>query len=94
MWDSVSEAPPRLQRSDGGYEIALAARDGRTHAARLYATDPCRVLFPTFDPGEPTTAVLLTTSGGLAGGDRIGGRVIASAGTEAVITTQDRKSVV
>ena len=93
MWDSVTEAPPRLQRSDGGYEIALAARDARTHAARLYATDPCRVLFPSFDPGEPTTAVLLTTSGGLAGGDRIAGQVSASAGTDAAITTQAAEKI-
>jgi urease accessory protein len=93
VWDSVSEARPRLQRSDGGYDIALAARDARTHAARLYATDPCRVLFPSFDPGEPTTAVLLTTSGGLAGGDRIAGRVSAAAGTEAVITSQAAEKI-
>jgi len=93
VWDSVSETRPRLQRSDGGYQIALAARDARTHAARLYATDPCRVLFPSFDPGEPTTAVLLTTSGGLAGGDRIAGQVSAAAGTDTVITTQAAEKI-
>ena len=93
MWDSVTDAPPRLQRGNGGYEIALAAREGRTHAGRLYATDPCRVLFPAFDPGEPTTAVLLTTSGGLAGGDRIRGRVSAAAGTDTIITTQAAEKI-
>ena len=93
MWDSVSETRPRLQRSDGGYDIALGVRDGRTRAARLYATDPCRVLFPSFGPGEPTTAVLLTTSGGLTGGDRICGRVSAAPGTDAVITTQAAEKI-
>jgi urease accessory protein len=93
VWDAGIEAPPKLQRSNGGYELTLAARAGRTHAARLYATDPCRVLFPTFDPGEPTTAVLLTTSGGLAGGDRIEGRIAAQSGARATITTQAAEKI-
>jgi len=61
----------RLQRADGGFEIAFAAADGTTRLARLYQSDPCRVLFPAPEPGEPPQAVLLTTAGGLTGGDRI-----------------------
>jgi urease accessory protein len=92
VWDSI-EAAPRLQRSDGGYDLVLAAREGRTHPARLYATDPCRVMFPSFGPDEPTTAVLLTTSGGLAGGDRIRGRIGAADGTRTSVTTQAAEKV-
>jgi urease accessory protein len=55
----------------GTAEIGFACRNGRTRLAHLYERDPLRVLFPAPEPGEPLLAALVTTSGGLLGGDRL-----------------------
>jgi urease accessory protein len=46
------------------------------------------VLFPAVESGEPTQAVLLTTSGGLTGGDRTDVHIGVRAGAQATVTTQ------
>jgi urease accessory protein len=82
------------QRVDGEARIAFQRRlDGRTALADLYQRAPCRVLFPATEPDEPLQAVLLTTSGGLTGGDRT--RVAVSIGPEAqaTITTQAAEKI-
>lgn len=84
---------PRLQRSVGGASIAVALRDGRTRLADLYQHDPCRILFPHDEPGEPFGAVLVTTSGGIAGGDRLDLGAAWGPGTAAQITTQAAEKV-
>jgi len=82
-----------MQRSDGAARIALKQRDGRTELADLYQSDPCRVLFPGPDPGEPFLAVLLTTSGGLAGGDRVEIAIDAGTDTVSVVSSQSAEKV-
>ena len=56
-------------------EVAFRGGPGGTRLAGLYQRAPLRVLFPT--PPEPglATAVLVTTSGGLVGGDRLEARI-------------------
>jgi urease accessory protein len=77
------------QRVNGAARIEFAVgRDGKTRLSDLYQHAPCRVLFPDTDPGEPTQAVLLTTSGGLTGGDRIQVDFVAHARVRATLTTQ------
>jgi urease accessory protein len=90
MYDASSrfEAQPALQRGHGAAEIVFARRGHRTALDHLYQRTPCRVLFPDPDPGEPVLAVLLTTSGGLTGGDDIRIRIVAEAGATASVTTQ------
>ncbi len=85
---------PRLQRADGALTLALA-RDGAgaTRIEDLYQRDPCRALFPIPEPGDVFQAVMLTTSGGLAGGDRIAANLAAGAGTQALVTTQAAEKV-
>ncbi len=56
--------------------------------ADLYQRAPCRVLFPDTEAGEPPQAVLLTTSGGLTGGDRTHVEVCVRDGARATLTTQ------
>jgi urease accessory protein len=69
--------------TEGAAEIGLARRDGRTRLIHLFERDPLRVLFPVPEPGDPLQAVLVTTSGGLVGGDRLdiairlGGQAVA-----------------
>jgi len=83
----------RLQRADGGAELIVAGGPAGTRLARLYQHDPCRVLFPRAELDDPFTAVLITTSGGLAGGDRISLAIGAEAGATACVTTQAAEKV-
>lgn len=60
-----------LQRGNGAARIAFARAPQGAKLADLYCRDPLRVLLPRGEPGEPPCAVVITTSGGLAGGDRL-----------------------
>jgi len=84
---------PRLQRSSGESRVAYAFRDGKTRLSDLYQRDPCRVLFPEPEPGEPPQAVLLTTSGGVTGGDALTMAIEIGPGATAVATTQAAEKV-
>ncbi|MDE0779981.1 MAG: urease accessory protein UreD [Alphaproteobacteria bacterium] len=55
----------------GRAEIGFAYDDGRTRLATLDQSDPLRILFPYVSPDEPITGALVTTSGGLVGGDSL-----------------------
>ena len=83
----------RLQRSDGAGRLHFVATGGRTQARGLYQSDPVRILFPVPERGEPLPAVLVTTSGGLVGGDRIRLDLIADRDTTATISTQAAEKV-
>jgi urease accessory protein len=84
----VGSSAAALQRGSGAAEIVFARRGNRTVLRHLYQRTPCRVLFPRVEPGEPPVAVLLTTSGGLTGGDTIRLRIAAEAAAVASVTTQ------
>jgi urease accessory protein len=68
-----------LERGDGAAEIVFAPGG----LARLYQKTPCRVLFPLPERGDLPVAALLTTSGGLTGGDRLRISVGSTAGARA-----------
>jgi urease accessory protein len=86
-------APPVLERCDGASELRFARRDGTTALTHLYQRAPCRVLFPNFPADDLPLAALLTTSGGLAGGDRVQIAVAAEDGAQAVVTTQAAEKI-
>jgi len=88
----VTEAP-RPQRADGAARIRFAAAPGRTVLGDLFQRAPCRALFPCSEAGDLTQAVLLTTSGGLTGGDRIRVAVEIGDGAQATVTTQAAEKV-
>ena len=93
-FEPSQESVPRLQRADGALTLALARDEaGATRIDDLYQRDPCRALFPMAEPGDVFQAVMLTTSGGLAGGDRIAATIAAGAGTRALVTTQAAEKV-
>ena len=81
------------QRGNGLAELVFALRDGQSRLAHLYQSDPCRILFPRGAAGDPPGAVLLTTSGGLAGGDRVRFALSVEAGAAAVVTSQAAEKV-
>jgi urease accessory protein len=80
-------AAPALQRGDGAAEIGFVRHGRDSMLSHLYQRAPCRVMFPNTDPGEPPLAIFLTTSGGVAGGDRLRFSVAVEAGAAATIAT-------
>jgi urease accessory protein len=82
------------QRVDGEARIRFRrAPDGRTALADLYQRAPCRVLFPTTERDETVQSVLLTTSGGLTGGDRTRVSIGVDADAQATATTQAAEKI-
>ncbi len=82
-------AVTRHQRADGAAIVTVGCDSSGTSRLRdLYQRAPCRVLFPDVAPGEPLQAVLLTTSGGLTGGDCTDVAFNVEANAHATLTTQ------
>jgi len=79
-----------LARNDGAAEVAFGG-DGRL--AHLYQSTPCRVAFPRAEPGDVPLGVFITTSGGLAGGDRLRFRAAVADGGRAMVTTQAAEKI-
>ncbi len=79
--------------TEGRVEIGFACRDGTTRLAHLYQTDPLRVLFPMPEAGDPMQAVVVTTSGGLVGGDRLEIEVRLDPGAAAHLTASAAEKV-
>jgi urease accessory protein len=84
---------PRLQRASGESRVVFARRDGQTRLTDLYQRDPCRILFPDPEPGEPPQAVLVTTSGGVTDGDSLTMAIEVGPGAEAVAATQAAEKI-
>lgn len=80
-------------RVHGVGRLAYERRAGRNRIADLYHRDPMRFLFPNAAPGDIEPAVLVTTSGGLVGGDRMDLTVDVGAGTDALLLAQAAEKV-
>jgi len=89
----MTTSPVRLQRASGESRVAFDLRAGRTRLGDLYQRDPCRVLFPEPELGEPPLAVMLTTSGGVTDGDSLKMAIEIGPGASAVATTQAAEKV-
>ena len=89
----TATARPALQRASGESRVAFAVREGATRLADLYQRDPCRVMFPEPERGEPPQAVLLTTSGGVTDGDRLKMAIEIGPGARAVAATQAAEKI-
>jgi len=79
--------------TEGAAEIGFDRREGVTRLTHLYQRDPLRVLFPVPAAGDPTLAVLLTTSGGLVAGDRLDIGVHLATGAAAHVTASAAEKV-
>jgi urease accessory protein len=84
--------PLELQRARGRAEVAVSRRDGRIRLDRLYQEGCCKAILPRAE-GPAPEAVLINTSGGVTGGDRIGWRLEAGPGAALVATTQAAERV-
>jgi urease accessory protein len=81
-------APAALQRTFGKSRISWKCVGGRTMLDRFEQLGAARIRTPRQEASEPPLAVLLNTSGGLTGGDRIETAVDVGAGCRAMATTQ------
>jgi urease accessory protein len=79
--------------TDGIAEIRFAKRGGVTRLDHLYQRDPLRVLFPTPAEGDSSLAVVVTTSGGLVGGDRLDVGVGVGPGAAAHVTASAAEKI-
>lgn len=77
----------------GAATVRFEHRHGATRLATLYHHDPLRVLLPDPRPGDLPVAVLVTTSGGMVGGDRLDIALSAGPGAAAMVTTQAAEKV-
>jgi urease accessory protein len=87
-----SEAEPR-SLTHGAASLAFRGGEGGTRLAGLYQRAPLRALFPAGAESGLTTAVLVTTTGGLVGGDRLDVRVATGEGAAVLVTTQAAEKV-
>jgi len=78
---------------DGAASIAFIGADDTTRLDDLYHRAPLRVLFPAPAPGDVPLAALVTTSGGLVGGDRLVVEARADAGARAMVAAQAAEKV-
>ena len=85
---------PGFERCDGTAELRFARKTGAaTSVSHLFQRAPCRVLFPNSPVDDLPLAVLLTTSGGLTGGDRLRISIGVEEAAQAVVTTQAAEKV-
>lgn len=91
VWSSAPR--PALQRARGAASVRVRAADGATRLERLFQDGCAKIRLPR---DTPTTsvgtagleAVLINTSGGLTGGDRLAWSAEADAGARLTLTTQ------
>lgn len=77
----------------GAAGVRLAFEDGRSRLKDLKQVSPLRVLFPTPATGDPLTAALVTTSGGLVGGDSLSCDLEVGAGASGLFVAQAAEKI-
>ncbi|WP_159590234.1 urease accessory protein UreD [Chelativorans xinjiangense] len=79
--------PAPMQRSRGTGRLGAKLRGEKTCLDTFYQEGCCKIRLPR-GHGSALEAVLINTSGGLTGGDRVEWEAEAAAGTKLVLTTQ------
>lgn len=99
--DADTEMTKTAQRiiTDGRAEVTFRQGAGPAHQSghaaldHLYYRDPMKILFPRPVAGDLTTAVLVTTSGGMVGGDKLAFVGKVEAGASALFTAQAAEKI-
>jgi urease accessory protein len=84
---------PAFAGVHGIARIGYARSDGQSRLATLEQHSPLRVLFPRPVAGDPPVAALVTTSGGLVGGDRLDVSVTVGSGASLLAIGQAAEKV-
>ena len=90
---SGSSSDKDLQRAEGSCRIVLGSSERGTRVMDVYQKSPIRVLFPRTSGSRVEEAVLVNTSGGVAGGDRLQTDVVAMEHASIAVTTQAAEKV-
>lgn len=88
-----TEVLPAADGMQGAARLVVRNIDGVDRLADLHQATPLRILFPYALPGDPLTAALVNTSGGLVGGDRLSVEVVVGAGSAALVCAQAAEKV-
>jgi urease accessory protein len=82
------QGAPALQRARGAARIEAKVVAGATRLARLYQDGCGKIRLPADAAARDLEAVMINTSGGLTGGDRMDWRARAQAGARLALSTQ------
>ena len=77
----------------GQGKVGFFHRDGSTNLSHLYQRDPVRILFPSFSADEIKQGVIVTTSGGMVGGDTISLDLTFGEKTSAMVMAQAAEKI-
>nr|WP_272211990.1 urease accessory protein UreD [Marinicella sp. W31]MDC2877883.1 urease accessory protein UreD [Marinicella sp. W31] len=83
----IADMPGRAQRTFGKGEVRAKFSVGKTRLDAFYQEGAAKIRIPESFDGS-MEAVLINTSGGLTGGDRLQWAMTAEAGTTLTVTTQ------
>lgn len=86
----VPTSKKRAIEIHGAADVSFVHKDGETGLGRLYYRDPLKVLFPR---GDLPTAALVTTGGGLFGGDIYDIDIHLEENAQALVTAQAAEKV-
>lgn len=89
----VNSSDRNLERAEGVCRIVAEGSGRGTRIVDIYQKSPTRVLFPRIENSRALEAVLVNTSGGIAGGDRLRSSVTALSGASLTITTQTAERI-
>ena len=77
-----------LERARGIARLAVRAEGSRTLLSENYQSGSAKLRFPRAPSGDPFTAVLVNTAGGITGGDRFSWSVTVGANASATVAGQ------
>ena len=92
MQGTKNASDRHLQRAEGICRIVVGGSGKGNRIMDVYQKSPVRVLFPTIDE-RAQEAVLVNTSGGVAGGDTLQLSVTAAGGASIAVTTQAAEKI-
>src|SRR5260370_21285641 len=90
---SANSSDKDLQRAEGSCRIVLGSSEKGARVMDVYQRSPIRVLFPRTAGTHAQEAVLVNTSGGIAGGDRLESSVTAMDNASIAVTTQAAEKI-
>jgi urease accessory protein len=82
-----------LQRARGAARVVLHGTPTGTRIVDMYQQFPTRVMLPEIGDGAVKEAVIINSSGGIAGGDRLDIEVIALDGASVAVTSQAAEKI-